>query len=239
MAARGRATGRPGRPGARNDAATGRSGTPQRPPTGGPTSGDLAAHRARLRSIIEPVARSAGYDLEDLSVVRMGRRFVVRVTVDRDGGVGLDAVADLSRAISTALDDAEATSGEFIAGEYQLEVSSPGVDRPLTAPRHWRRNIGRLVTVPVDGRKVTGRVVAADDESVTLLVDGVEQRHARGALGHGRVEVEFARLDEVDDEDMVAFDVEGDSDAATFDLDGDDPGYEDDEPDDGDEEDER
>ena len=212
MAARGRATGRPGRPGARNDAATGRSGTPQRPPTGGPTSGDLGTHRARLREIIEPVAQDAGYDLEDLSVVRMGRRYVVRVAVDRDGGVGLDAVADLSRAISTALDDAEAVAGEFIAGEYQLEVSSPGVDRPLTAPRHWRRSVGRLVTVPVDGHPVTGRVVAADEESVTLLVAGVERTYGHGELGRGRVEVEFTRLDEVDEDDMLAFGDEGDKD---------------------------
>lgn len=226
MAARGRATGRPGRPGARNDVAAGRSGTPHRPPTGGPTSGDLAAYRARLRAIIEPVARSAGYDLEDLSVVRMGRRYVVRVAVDRDGGVGLDAVADLSRVISTALDEAEAASGEFIAGEYQLEVSSPGVDRPLNAPRHWRRNVGRLVTVPVDGQKVTGRIVAADDESVTLLVDGAEQRHALDALGPGRIEVEFARLDEVDPDDMVAFEDDAGADGH-------------DEADSGDEEDER
>jgi ribosome maturation factor RimP len=205
MAARGRATGRPGHPGARTDAATGRAGTPPRATSGGPTSGDIATHRARLRSIIEPVARSAGYDLEDLSVVRMGRRYVVRVAVDRDGGVGLDAVADLSRTISTALDDAEAEAGEFIAGEYQLEVSSPGVDRPLTAPRHWRRNVGRLVTATAGGTPLTGRIVAADDESVTLLVSGAEHRYAHAALGRGRVEVEFARLDEVDEEDMVVF----------------------------------
>ena len=114
--------------------------------TGGPTTGDLTAYKARLRDVIEPLARSAGYDLEDLSVVRMGRRHVVRVTVDRDGGVGLDAVAELSRDISHGLDDAESAAGEFIAGEYQLEVSSPGTDRPLTEPRHWRRNVGRLVT---------------------------------------------------------------------------------------------
>ena len=168
--------------------------------TGGPTSGDLAAHRARLREVIEPVAAAGGFDLEDLSVVRMGRRYVVRVTVDRDGGVGLDAVADLSRDISHRLDAAEAESGEFIAGEYQLEVSSPGTDRPLTLPRHWRRNAGRLVTVTVEGKAVTGRVVAADDDGVTLAVAGRETVYGYAALGRGRVEVEFSRLDDVDDE---------------------------------------
>jgi ribosome maturation factor RimP len=201
--------------------------------TGGPTSGDLAAHRIRLRAVVEPVATAAGFDLEDLSVVRMGRRYVVRVTVDRDGGVGLDAVADLSRDISLRLDDAEAESGEFIAGEYQLEVSSPGTDRPLTEPRHWRRSVGRLVSATVDGRAVTGRVIEADEAGVTLAVAGQETIYTYGALGRGRVEVEFARLDEVDDDDMVAFEDDGD---------GDDDAGEDDEDltgDDADEEDER
>ena len=97
---------------------------PAAPPKAPP--GDLAAHKARITEVVEPVATAAGYDLEDLAVVRMGRRYVVRVTVDRDGGVPLDAVAELARAISAALDEAEATGGEFIGGEYQLEVSSPG-----------------------------------------------------------------------------------------------------------------
>jgi ribosome maturation factor RimP len=173
--------------------------------TGGPTSGDLAAYKARLREVIEPLARSAGYDLEDLSVVRMGRRHVVRVTVDRDGGVGLDAVAELSRDISHGLDDAESAAGEFIAGEYQLEVSSPGTDRPLTEPRHWRRNVGRLVTAKPGGHQVTGRLVAADDTGATLAVNGVETAHPYADLGRGRIEVEFNRLDEVDDDDLVEF----------------------------------
>ncbi len=203
MPTRGRPTGRSGFPGARSPVPPRSADAPARTPTGGPTSGDLASHRLRLREVIEPVAASDGYDLEELSVVRMGRRYVVRVTVDRDGGVGLDAVADLSRAISTALDDAEAAGGEFIAGEYQLEVSSPGVDRPLTAPRHWRRNVGRLVTVSIGGQPVTDRIVAADEAGVTLSGSGP---HPYGELGRGRIEVEFARIDEVDEDQMVAFD---------------------------------
>lgn len=190
-----RASGRGQRPGA---AAARRA-------SGEPTSGDLTAYKARLRDVIEPLARSAGYDLEDLSVVRMGRRHVVRVTVDRDGGVGLDAVAELSRDISHGLDDAESAAGEFIAGEYQLEVSSPGTDRPLTEPRHWRRNVGRLVTVRLGGNPVTGRLVAADDTGATLAVDDVVTTHPYADLGRGRIEIEFNRLDEVDDDDMVDF----------------------------------
>jgi ribosome maturation factor RimP len=193
----------------RNARASGRGQRPAaqetRRATGGPTSGDLAAYKARLRDVIEPLARSAGYDLEDLSVVRMGRRHVVRVTVDRDGGVGLDAVAELSRDISHGLDDAESAAGEFIAGEYQLEVSSPGTDRPLTEPRHWRRNVGRLVTARLGGHLVTGRLTAADDTGATLAVDGIETTHPYADLGRGRIEIEFNRLDEVDDDDLVDF----------------------------------
>lgn len=204
-----------GRAAGRNARTSGRGQRPG-PPAGGPMSGDLTAYKARLRDVIEPLARAAGYDLEDLSVVRMGRRHVVRVTVDRDGGVGLDAVAELSRDISHGLDDAESAAGEFIAGEYQLEVSSPGTDRPLTEPRHWRRNVGRLVTVRLGGHPVTGRVIAADDTGATLAVDGVVTTHPYEDLGRGRIEIEFNRLDDVDDDDLVDF---GDGDGDVGDSD--------------------
>lgn len=171
-----------------------------------PPAADLAAHRARLHAVIAPVIEAAGYDLEELSVSRAGRRHLLRITVDADGGVSLDAVADLSRDISAALDTAEETGGDFGTGEYVLEVSSPGVDRPLRQPRHWRRNVGRLVEVPVGDGKVTGRVVAADDHGVTLDVDG--QRHGYGypELGAGRVQLEFGRLAEIDDDDLDEYD---------------------------------
>jgi ribosome maturation factor RimP len=191
---------------------TGPTGRPRR--TAGPRGtdrvargGDLAARRARLREVIEPVVTAAGYDLEDLSVSRAGRRHVVRVIVDADGGINLDAVADVSRAVSAALDAAEEAGGDIVAGEYQLEVSSPGVDRPLTLPRHWRRNVGRLVKVTVRGRpdaadrQVTGRIVEADDERVVLESDAGRAEWTYADLGPGRVQVEFTRLDEIDEAD--------------------------------------
>ncbi|MDG4767130.1 ribosome maturation factor RimP [Solwaraspora sp. WMMD406] len=168
---------------------------------------DAGARRDRLKAVIEPVVGAVGFDLEDVSVSRAGRRYVVRVIVDADGGVGLDAVAQVSRSISAALDEAESVSGaELITGEYQLEVSSPGVDRPLRLPRHWRRNVGRLVRVTVAQRSVTGRIVAADDESVRLDVDGTVRRWGYDEVGAGRVQVEFNRLDEIDDDDLTEFD---------------------------------
>jgi ribosome maturation factor RimP len=157
---------------------------------------------------MEPVITGAGYDLEELAVSRAGRRHIVRVVVDGDGGMGLDAIADVSREISTALDAAEHSGGELFAGEYQLEVGSPGVDRPLTQPRHWRRNVGRLVKVRAADRQLTGRILAAGDAGVTLDVDGAAQEAAYGVLGPGRVQIEFNRLAELGepDEDDLADD---------------------------------
>jgi ribosome maturation factor RimP len=180
-----------------------------RPPRRPAPAEDLAAQRMRLRSVVEPVVASAGYELETLSLKRVGRRHHVRVIVDGDDGVNLDTVADLSRSISEALDEAEETGGDLVAGEYELEVSSPGVDRPLTLPRHWRRNVGRLVKVTAADRSVLGRISAADDTGIELDVDGQPRRLAYAELGPGRVQIEFNRLngladdelDEIDDEE--------------------------------------
>ncbi|WP_229069362.1 ribosome maturation factor RimP [Actinoplanes sp. DH11] len=194
MTQRGRAGARPGgRPGSRRSRPEAETQDPPVPRI------DLTAARARLRAVIEPVVADAGYDLEDVGLSRAGRRFVVRILVDTDGGISLDDVAIVSRAISDALDAAEETGGELLAGEYQLEVGSPGVDRPLTEPRHWRRNAGRLVAV----NGLTGRVVRTTDTGVVLDVDGTERELAFAELGPGKVQIEFKRLDEADfgDED--------------------------------------
>jgi ribosome maturation factor RimP len=160
---------------------------------------------ARLTGWIEPVVVAAGYDLEELVVTPAGRRSVVRVVVDRDQGVTLDDIAEVSRAVSEVLDQNDDGMGRT---PYVLEVTSPGVDRPLTAHRHWRRNIGRLVTVVVGPAghtaEVTGRVTAVDDAGVTLAVEahgkpGAKKRPPTprqvpwAELGSGRVQVEFAR----------------------------------------------
>jgi ribosome maturation factor RimP len=188
MTQRGRAGARPGNrhSGGRDRAAPAEPRTPAAPRI------DLVAAKARVRAVIEPVVAAAGYDLEDVSLSRAGRRHVLRVLVDADGGINLDGVAVVSREISAALDAAEESGGEVLAGEYQLEVSSPGVDRPLTAPRHWRRNVGRLVAVTVAGKGLTGRLTAADDEGIVL--DGRQITYAE--LGPGKVQIEFKRLDE-------------------------------------------
>src|SRR3954454_13105365 len=119
------------------------------------------AVRAELFDLLTPAVQAAGLDLEDVVVNRAGSRSVVRVVVDADNGLDLDAVADVSRAVSAVLDDAD----DVLRGAYVLEVTSPGVDRPLTAPRHWRRNRGRKVhVVRTDGRDVLGRLVETSDD---------------------------------------------------------------------------
>ena len=185
-----RARGAGARPSDRRDARV----SPRAPQGSGP---DLAAVRTRVRQVIEPLVAGAGLDLEDLNVTRAGRRFVVRVTVDGDGGVSHDELSDVAHEVSAALDAAEESGGELTSDAYTLEVSSPGVDRPLTQPRHWRRNIGRLVTVRAGDRTLTGRVVAADETAVTL--DGAGA-FAYADLGPGRVQVEFNRPGDEGDE---------------------------------------
>jgi ribosome maturation factor RimP len=151
-----------------------------------------------LLDLLTPIVTAAGYDLEDVAVSSAGRRSLIRVTVDADGGIDLDAVAEVSRLVSDALDaDAELPgSPRTLAGAYVLEVSSPGVDRPLTEPRHWRRAAGRLVRVEVAGQPVTGRVSGADEDGVTLDVDGSARRVGWAEIGRGKVQVEFSRADE-------------------------------------------
>lgn len=187
----------------------------------------LAAVRDRVQEIIEPVLTGAGYDLEDLTVRQAGRRHQLRITVDGDGGVSLDVIADLSRAIADALDAAEAQGQEVVPGEYQLEVSSPGVDRPLTEPRHWRRAVGRMVSVKVHGAMVTGRLTAADATGVTLEIAEKKSVRAKtyplAELGPGHVQIEFNRLDEVSDDDLAEFDDSSDESRDDPNDDSDDP----------------
>ncbi|MGU3433459.1 ribosome maturation factor RimP [Actinomycetes bacterium M1A6_2h] len=114
-----------------------------------------------------------GFDLEDVTVSRAGAHSVVKVVVDRDEGVELDAAADLSRRISEVLDSLD----EFGNAPYNLEVTTPGVDRPLTQPRHWRRSRGRWVALQIADEagevdEVQGRigVLSEDSQSVDLVV---------------------------------------------------------------------
>lgn len=139
----------------------------------------------QVRPVVEPAVTAAGYDLEDVTISSAGRRSVVRIIVDRDGGVDLDDVAEISRTVSAALDDAN-TMGE---SAYTLEVTSPGVDRPLTQPRHWRRNVGRLVES--GGKKA--RIAKVIDDGVVLEVDGAAETVSFEQASPGKIVLEFTR----------------------------------------------
>jgi ribosome maturation factor RimP len=147
---------------------------------------------ASLVELLCPVVAAAvgalGFDLEALDVHAAGRRKLVKVVVDAEHGVELDLLPEVSRAVSAALDERD----EVLAGPYTLEVTSPGVDRPLTKPRHWRRAKLRLVKVRrPDGAEFTARVGRADDAGVEVLVDGELRRLEYAQVAKAVVEVEF------------------------------------------------
>ena len=142
-----------------------------------------------------PVVHALGMDLESVKVTSAGRRRLLRIVVDSDHGVGLDDAAQVSRELSAKL-DASDVMGDL---PYTLEVSSPGVDRPLSQPRHWQRAAGRKVRVPLAGSPsdpVQGRVVEADATGVVLDISGTRRRFSYPALGAGMVQIEFDRPDE-------------------------------------------
>ncbi|HYN67686.1 MAG TPA: ribosome maturation factor RimP [Ornithinibacter sp.] len=162
-----------------------------------------------IRPTLQEALAQSGLVLEEVAVTPAGRRRVVKVLVDRaldEAGtvteptapLTLDEVADATHQVSDALDASD------LMGEqpYTLEVSSPGVGRPLTEPRHFRRNVGRLVTAHHDGGEVTGRVTSASTDEVTLEVPATRKTPARTeTLSYAQVEravvqVEFARPDE-------------------------------------------
>jgi ribosome maturation factor RimP len=146
--------------------------------------------RERLVEELTPHLLQMGLDLEVVELTPAGRRRVLRVAVDKDGGVTMDDVAEATKEISRVL-DASDVMGEH---PYTLEVTSPGTDRPLTLPRHWRRNLGRLVKVTTnEGGSFTGRIVDQDEETATLDVDGTRRSVALAEVAKAHVQIEFNR----------------------------------------------
>ncbi|WP_137993012.1 ribosome maturation factor RimP [Streptomyces vilmorinianum] len=157
----------------------------------------------RLRGLLEPLVHAKDLDLEEIEVSRAGRRGLLRVIVDSDEGVELDACAELSRAISEKLDETDAM-GE---GEYVLEVTSPGAERPLTQHRHYVRATGRLVKLQLhEGGEVIARILTVDDDGLDLEVPGVKGRKPTARrvefadIAKARVEIEFSRKDKKEEE---------------------------------------
>lgn len=148
------------------------------------------AVRDQVEETLAAPLGALGLDVEAVELTPAGKRRILRVAVDGDNGVTLDDVAEATKTISAVLDASD------IMGEqpYTLEVTSRGVDRPLTLPRHWRRNQGRLVKVTTaDGDSFTGRIGNSDDSSVTLRVEEAEREVAYADVVKALVQVEFNR----------------------------------------------
>ncbi|WP_405882854.1 ribosome maturation factor RimP [Streptomyces sp. NBC_01136] len=150
----------------------------------------------RLRELLEPLVSSQGLDLEEVEVDSVGRKRVLRVVVDSDEGADLDAIADVSRALSAKLDETDAM-GE---GEYTLEVGTPGAERELKEHRHYVRATDRLVKFQLgDGGELVARILDVDDAGVDVEVPGVKgrkptaKRLAFEDIAKARVQVEFSR----------------------------------------------
>jgi ribosome maturation factor RimP len=149
----------------------------------------------RIATAVRDIVGAHGLDLDDLTLGG-GQRRLLRVVLDAEGGVGIDALGTVTREISQALDTEPELQRAVGSGAYTLEVTSRGTDRPLTLPRHWTRNVGRLVAVtPVDGDRFAGRIRAADDAGATVEVAGVERPVSYSEVRTALVQVELNRKD--------------------------------------------
>lgn len=155
---------------------------------------------SQIAALIEPILSAHGLELDRLDVTPIGKRSVLRVTVDGDGPDGhgplLDDIAEASSAISAALDASPAVGN----APFTLEVSTRGVSKPLTEAKHYRRNAGRLVKVWVGEQQSIGRIVGVDGETLTLDVDGEQRELALPGIDKAVVQVEMNRAAAEDEE---------------------------------------
>ena len=155
------------------------------------------ALKDQISELVTPAVSDLGFYLEDVHVATPGSHRIVTCIVDGDASLNLDQVTTVSRVISELLDEA-AFMGET---PFTLEVTSPGVDRPLTQPRHFAKNVDRLLKIiKLDGSEVTGRILSNTDTDVTLTVtvkkETIEQTVSLPDIKRAVVEIEFNRKDD-------------------------------------------
>ena len=155
------------------------------------------ALKDQISELVTPAVSDLGFYLEDVHVATPGSHRIVTCIVDGDASLNLDQVTSVSRVISELLDEAP------FMGEtpFTLEVTSPGVDRPLTQPRHFAKNVDRLLKIiKLDGSEVTGRILSNTDKDVTLTVmvkkETLEQTISLADIKRAVVEIEFNRKDD-------------------------------------------
>jgi ribosome maturation factor RimP len=144
----------------------------------------------RVKEIVSPILDSRAIYLEEVAIKPAGRRSIVQILIDKEDGLDLDLVAAVSREISEALDQTDALGNN----PYTLDVGSPGIDRPLTLPRHWKRNHNRLVQIETNQDEVlVDRIMASDESAVTLKDSG--KVISFNDIKRAQVQVEFNRAD--------------------------------------------
>ena len=148
----------------------------------------------KITELIHPAVEKAGFFLEDVQVVSPGKHRIITCIVDGQSPLNLDQVTSISREISEILDSADFMDDSA----FTLEVTSPGVDRPLTLPRHWYKNLNRLVkVVNKDGSVVNGRIASVEESHVILIEDikGKSKEHnvVYSNIKRATVEIEFNR----------------------------------------------
>ena len=149
------------------------------------------ADQSGVWAAAEPVLSSLGLELVDVEVVGSGRARTLRLSIDRDGGVDLDVLAEATGPVSDALDAVDAMSGP-----YSLELSSPGVERPLRRPSEFQRFVGTTISVkshdPVDdARRHRGLLTEVDDSGIVVEVDGQHRRFSYDAIASARTVFEW------------------------------------------------
>ena len=146
----------------------------------------------RLATLVDECVSALGFDVEAIELTPAGNKRVLRIALDRDGGVGIDHITEATRALSEELDASDVMGSQ----PYTLEVTSRGVDRPLTEPRHWRRNAGRLVRLRLtDDSSIDGRIGDSDDEGVVIEGRTTSQRLAYDQISTALVQTELNRKD--------------------------------------------
>ena len=140
-----------------------------------------------ISAAVTPALSALGFYLEDVTITSAGRRSMLTIIVDGDTHLSLDQVTSATKAIGEIVESLQSLGDT----PFTLEVTSPGLDRPLTKPRHWRKNIDRLVKVVLlDGNEIKGRIKAASEDSAT--VDQSEINFAD--IKRASLEVEFKQV---------------------------------------------
>ena len=143
--------------------------------------------KEEISAAITPALSDLGFYLEDITITSAGRRSMLTVIVDGDTHLSLDQVTVATKAISEIVENIQSLG----QAPFTLEVTSPGLDRPLTKPRHWRKNIDRLVKIVLlDGKEIKGRVKGATEISATVDEQVVKFSDIKRAT----LEIEFKQV---------------------------------------------